>query len=294
MRARAWFWPRARSARVRISTRIKPNEAPRKSSLRPSTRQEIAVVTGESFRCLRYEPGRKHSWRPGRRRGRFLATGAAAAILGKCPPFPGGKCPFVKLTCFRPDWPKIRREGSGRRKRDAQGGAGMNQPRTLSVVIAAHNEQDVIARTIERCLAARDDPTHCRRSVEIIVVSDGSNDRTAEIARGCAEVKSIVFEKLAGGRPHGSWRRPIDDILRNSALFSPTNIANHLATAYESLTDHEKERIRAFQDNSTRCPRLRRNPVGAFCSGRSANMRSLEKTAKQTQPRCSSSVARRY
>jgi glycosyltransferase involved in cell wall biosynthesis len=70
----------------------------------------------------------------------------------------------------------------------------------LTVVIPALNEEDAIGSTIERCLAAREEIV--RESpvdrVEIIVVSDGSTDRTVEIARAFDEVRVIVFEKNRG------------------------------------------------------------------------------------------------
>ena len=70
----------------------------------------------------------------------------------------------------------------------------------LTIVIPAYNEQDAIASTIERCLDAR--ATIIGQSpvddVEIIVVSDGSTDRTAEIAAGYDEVGLVVFEKNRG------------------------------------------------------------------------------------------------
>ena len=70
----------------------------------------------------------------------------------------------------------------------------------LTIVIPAYNEQDAIASTIERCLAARE--TIVRRSpvddVEIIVVSDGSTDRTVEIASGYDQIQLVIFEKNRG------------------------------------------------------------------------------------------------
>jgi glycosyltransferase involved in cell wall biosynthesis len=71
---------------------------------------------------------------------------------------------------------------------------------TLTIVIPALNEEGSIANTIERCLAAREaiEAAAHLKSVEIIVVSDGSTDRTAEIARSYDEVKVIVFEKNRG------------------------------------------------------------------------------------------------
>src|SRR4051812_36044840 len=67
----------------------------------------------------------------------------------------------------------------------------------LTVVIPALNEEEAIAGTISRCLAAREQVEREAglAGVEVIVVSDGSTDRTVEIARGFDEVKVIVFEQ---------------------------------------------------------------------------------------------------
>jgi glycosyltransferase involved in cell wall biosynthesis len=74
----------------------------------------------------------------------------------------------------------------------------------LTVVIPALNEEESIGSTIRRCLDARQEI--CRtggvRDVQVIVVSDGSTDRTADIARELAatepSVTVIVFEKNRG------------------------------------------------------------------------------------------------
>ncbi len=70
----------------------------------------------------------------------------------------------------------------------------------LTVVIPALNEEAVIGSIIERTLAARAEivatsPVH---EVEVIVVSDGSTDRTAEIAASYGEARLIVFERNRG------------------------------------------------------------------------------------------------
>lgn len=72
----------------------------------------------------------------------------------------------------------------------------------LTIVIPALNEELAIAAIIERTLDARHaittrSPVH---EVEIIVVSDGSTDRTADIAAEYADrgVRLIVFEKNHG------------------------------------------------------------------------------------------------
>jgi glycosyltransferase involved in cell wall biosynthesis len=70
----------------------------------------------------------------------------------------------------------------------------------LSIVIPAYNEEQAIGAIIERCLAAR--ATIMARTpvddVEVIVVSDGSTDRTAEIAARYAEIRLEVFPANRG------------------------------------------------------------------------------------------------
>jgi glycosyltransferase involved in cell wall biosynthesis len=66
---------------------------------------------------------------------------------------------------------------------------------TLSIVIPAYNEEKAIGAIVERCLAARD---HIRdgtgiTDVEVIVVNDGSADRTAEVAGQFQGVQLISY-----------------------------------------------------------------------------------------------------
>lgn len=71
---------------------------------------------------------------------------------------------------------------------------------SLTIVIPALNEEEAIAATIQRCLDARAEIQRVAGldDVEVIVVSDGSTDRTAEIARGFDEVQVIEFERNRG------------------------------------------------------------------------------------------------
>ena len=70
----------------------------------------------------------------------------------------------------------------------------------LSIVIPALNEEEAIGSTIERCLAARDHIVESSfvDAVEVIVVSDGSTDRTEEIARSFDEVSVLTFVENRG------------------------------------------------------------------------------------------------
>ena len=71
----------------------------------------------------------------------------------------------------------------------------------LSIVIPALNEEDSIASIIQRTLVAEEYIVSNSQihSIEIIVVSDGSTDKTVEIAQSfIPKIKLIVFEKNKG------------------------------------------------------------------------------------------------
>lgn len=70
----------------------------------------------------------------------------------------------------------------------------------LTIVIPALNEEDAIANVIERCLAERSAIMSSAglNHVDITVVSDGSTDRTAEIACSYDEVRTVIFERNRG------------------------------------------------------------------------------------------------
>ena len=70
----------------------------------------------------------------------------------------------------------------------------------LTIVIPALNEEEAIANTIDQCKAAAAEIIlHSMiTDVQIIVVSDGSTDRTVEITKHYSDIKLIVFEKNRG------------------------------------------------------------------------------------------------
>jgi glycosyltransferase involved in cell wall biosynthesis len=78
----------------------------------------------------------------------------------------------------------------------------MNSPdkHKLSIVIPAYNEEEAIAAIIERSLAGRNIiiETSPVSSVEIIVVNDGSQDQTAQIASQYKDIKLITYAKNRG------------------------------------------------------------------------------------------------
>lgn len=65
----------------------------------------------------------------------------------------------------------------------------------VSVIIAAHNEEGTLPRKLN-ALHSVDYPAHC---LQVIIVSDGSTDRTPEILRAAANhVQSIILEQSVG------------------------------------------------------------------------------------------------
>jgi cellulose synthase/poly-beta-1,6-N-acetylglucosamine synthase-like glycosyltransferase len=65
---------------------------------------------------------------------------------------------------------------------------------TVSVVIAAHDEEATITATLDRLHAQR-----CAEVVEIVVASDGSTDRTVELAR-THPIRPVVLDLPRGGK----------------------------------------------------------------------------------------------
>src|SRR5207248_4395480 len=65
---------------------------------------------------------------------------------------------------------------------------------TVAVIVAAHDEEDVIARRIDNLLALE----YPREKVQIVVSSDASTDRTEEIALAYPEV--TVVPNPRGGK----------------------------------------------------------------------------------------------
>lgn len=71
-------------------------------------------------------------------------------------------------------------------------------PQMLSVVIPAYNEEDGIAAIIERVLAVEPALAEIGLSLELLVVDDGSKDRTAEIVRQYPTVRLLQHSPNRG------------------------------------------------------------------------------------------------
>jgi glycosyltransferase involved in cell wall biosynthesis len=122
--------------------------------------------------------------------------------------------------------------------------ASQHQEKMLSIVIPALNEEAAIADTLTRCLAARDSIINLAglSGVEIIVVSDGSTDRTVEIARGFAEVRVIEFKinQGYGAAIKEGWRQARGSLLAfidADGTCDPENFAEMSRISLEESAD---------------------------------------------------------
>lgn len=90
-------------------------------------------------------------------------------------------------------------------------------PVDLTIVIPALNEEEAIGSTIDRTLAARDAIRQLGlvRDVNIVVVSDGSTDRTVEIAKGYTAIDVLVFplNRGYGAAIKAGWERSPAELL---------------------------------------------------------------------------------
>ena len=69
----------------------------------------------------------------------------------------------------------------------------------LTVIVPARNEEDCLAACLQSLTSQSEELFMLGREWELIVVDDHSTDRTAEIARGFAEVTVIGADKLEAG-----------------------------------------------------------------------------------------------
>ena len=96
-------------------------------------------------------------------------------------------------------------DGPGERAElPVQAGTVYDQPEPealleLTVIVPARNEEDCIGACLESLVSQSEDVFELGREWELIVVDDGSADRTAEIARGFAGVTLMNASKLEPG-----------------------------------------------------------------------------------------------
>lgn len=118
----------------------------------------------------------------------------------------------------------------------------MQNKEILSIVIPAYNEEDGIACIIERVLATRPALEASGTELELIVVDDGSRDRTAEIAARYPEVNLVRHPtnhgygaalKTGFARARGRWLGFLDA----DGTYPPEHFSTLLDTAREQQAD---------------------------------------------------------
>jgi glycosyltransferase involved in cell wall biosynthesis len=82
---------------------------------------------------------------------------------------------------------------------------GMNEPRRVLIVVPAWNEEESVGLVVKEALAAVP-------NVRVVVVDDGSTDRTAEVARSAgATVLSVPFNLGVGGAMRTGFRYAVEE-----------------------------------------------------------------------------------
>ena len=113
---------------------------------------------------------------------------------------------------------------------------------TLSIVIPAYNEEDGIASIVERVLATRPSLKSCGADLDLLVVDDGSHDRTAEIAASYDGVRLVKHRtnhgygaalKTGFAKAQGAWLGFLDA----DGTYPPEHFPSLLDAAQEQNAD---------------------------------------------------------
>lgn len=112
----------------------------------------------------------------------------------------------------------------------------MNAAPELTVLIPSYNEEDNLPTTLPAVIAACEQQT---RSFEILVVDDGSKDRTAELVEGFArEDPRVRLHKHPHNMGPGSGIKTGVDIARGDfIIFIPADIAMDLGQLHRYMAE---------------------------------------------------------
>ena len=247
-------------ARARPAT---PRRLPRRSSellADPAARERLAAAararrSGPVLVGRRSPRGRwrstASSWtdnrRDGRARDRLLGLGRAARLH---PP----RLPAAAAA------PLARLRAAGRRRPPAE------LP-SVSLIVAAHDEEDVIAAKVANALAL----DYPRERLEVIVASDGSADRTVELAREAGA--DLVLELAAGGKVARPERRRR---ARHAARCSPSPTRTRSGSPTRCASWSPRSPTRRSATSAARCAldAGRRQPGGRLLALRDGGPRA--------------------
>lgn len=101
----------------------------------------------------------------------------------------------------------------------AQPVQGDDQPRSVTLVVAAHNEQDIIGAKLRNSLELE----YPRGMLEIVVVNDGSTDRTADIVAEFADRGVVCYHAPARRGKMAALKQAVPLTRGEIVVFSDAN-----------------------------------------------------------------------